>query len=58
MNMLALLLYKLVCSKKVTKFAFRKPNPTLKMKIKLTSESNVRLKSTSDVGQMLDFGWK
>jgi len=42
----------------MTKFAFRRPNKALKMKIKLMSESNVRLTLISNIGQMLYCGLK
>jgi len=35
----------------MTKFAFRRPNPTMKMKIRLMSESNAKLVLISNVGQ-------
>jgi len=42
-------------SKTMTKFTFKSPNSTLKMR--LMSESNVRLMSISNLGQM-HCGWK
>lgn len=45
-------------AKTMTKFAFRRPNTMLKMKIRLMSESNVTLRLFSNVGQKLYFGWK
>jgi len=52
------ILYKLVCSKTLTKLAFRRPNPAFKMKIKLRSESSVRLMLISNIGQVLYCGSK
>jgi len=56
MNMFLTVIYKLECSKAMTKFPFRRPNPKLKMKIRLMSESNTRLTLISSVGQTLYCG--
>jgi len=42
----------------MTKFAFSRPNPTLQMKIRLVSESNIRLTLIFKVGQTLYCVWK
>jgi len=43
-HMFLTVIYKLVCSKTMIQFVFRRPNPMLKMKNRLTSESNTLLK--------------